>query len=88
MQITAAVAVTLLIASGSMLQGQRASQRRPTTGPVTFAIQVTDTKGAPLGGVMVSIDGPVTRRVSTEAGRIALENLPTGAHHYTFEREG
>jgi len=87
-QITAAVAVTLLIASGSMLQGQRASQRRPTTGPVTFAIQVTDTKGTPLGGVTVSIDGPVTRRVSTEAGRIALENLPTGAYHFTFEREG
>lgn len=87
-QITAAVAMTLLIASGSTVHGQRTAQRRATTGPVTFAIQVTDTKGAPLGGVAVSVDGPVTRRATTEAGRIAFENMPTGTYHFTFERDG
>jgi hypothetical protein len=65
-----------------------AQQRRPQTGPVTFAIRVTDTDGTPLGGVDVTVDGPVKRKVTTEGGRIALENLPSGAYHFTFERDG
>jgi mannose-6-phosphate isomerase-like protein (cupin superfamily) len=64
------------------------AQRRPQTGPVTFAIFVTDPAGTPISGVSVSIEGPVKRQVTTEAGRIALENLPTGAYHFTFQREG
>ncbi len=65
-----------------------AQQRRAQTGPVTFAIFVADPAGTPLGGVAVTVDGPVKRKVSTEGGRIALENLPTGAYHFTFERDG
>jgi mannose-6-phosphate isomerase-like protein (cupin superfamily) len=64
------------------------AQRRPRTGPVTFAIVVTDPAGAPIGGVSVKVEGPAKREAITEAGRIALENLPTGAYHFTFERDG
>src|SRR3954465_10072990 len=64
------------------------AQRRPQSGPVTFAIFVTDPAGAPVGGVSVSVEGPVKRQATTEAGRIALENLPTGSYHFTFAREG
>jgi hypothetical protein len=65
-----------------------AQQRRAQTGPVTFAILVTDPAGAPMGGVAVTVEGPAKRRVSTEAGRIALENLPSGTYHFRFERDG
>jgi mannose-6-phosphate isomerase-like protein (cupin superfamily) len=64
------------------------AQRRPQSGPVTFAIFVTDPAGGPVGGVSVSVEGPVKRQATTEAGRIALENLPTGSYHFTFAREG
>jgi mannose-6-phosphate isomerase-like protein (cupin superfamily) len=69
-------------------QTQTRPQTRPRTGPVTFAILVTDPAGAPISGVSVSVDGPVKREAITEAGRIALENLPTGAYHFTFQRDG
>src|SRR5439155_11532202 len=39
-------------------------------------------------GVKVTMTGPVTRTSSTEAGRIAFENLPAGTYHFRFEREG
>jgi mannose-6-phosphate isomerase-like protein (cupin superfamily) len=64
------------------------AQRRPQSGPVTFAIFVTDPAGAPVSDVSISVEGPVKRQATTEAGRIALENLPTGSYHFTFAREG
>ena len=84
MQYLAWLAMTMVSVAGVAAQGQR----RPQTGPVSFAIFVTDPSGAPVGGVSVSIDGPVKREATTEAGRIALENLPTGAYHFTFQRDG
>lgn len=84
MQYAAWLAMTMLLMAGPELQTQRRSQ----TGPVTFAIFVTDPAGAPIGGVSVSLEGPVKRQATTEAGRIALENLPTGTYHFTFERDG
>jgi mannose-6-phosphate isomerase-like protein (cupin superfamily) len=84
-QHAACLAMLMVFIAGTDPQTQR---RRPQTGPVTFAIFVTDPEGAPIGGVSVSVDGPVSRQATTEAGRIALENLPAGTYHFTFQREG
>lgn len=83
MQYAAWLAMTMVL-----MAGLEQTQRRSQTGPVTFAIFVTDPAGAPIGGVSVSVEGPVKRQATTEAGRIALENLPTGTYHFTFERDG
>ena len=83
MQFTTILAVILMV-------GQAAAprpQRRPA-GNATFAIQVSDPAGTPLGGVRVTLDGPVQREVRTERGLIALENLPYGTYRLRFDREG
>jgi mannose-6-phosphate isomerase-like protein (cupin superfamily) len=60
-----------------------------TTGPATFAVHVSDPGGAPIGGVRVSLEGPMQRQSTTEGGgRIAFENLPSGTYRMRFEREG
>lgn len=84
MQYVAYLAMMMVFVSGPGPQVQRRSQ----TGPVTFAIFVTDPAGAPIGGVSVTVEGPAKRQAMTEAGRIALENLPAGTYHFTFERDG
>jgi hypothetical protein len=76
--------MTMVLVAGHGLHAQRRSQ----TGPVTFAIFVTDPAGTPIGGVSVTVEGPAKRQVTTEVGRIALENLPAGTYHFTFERDG
>jgi mannose-6-phosphate isomerase-like protein (cupin superfamily) len=78
------LAMLTIVVAGSGAHAQRRSQ----TGPVTFAIFVTDPAGKPIGGVSVTLDGPAMRQATTEAGRIALENLPAGTYHFTFERDG
>lgn len=65
-----------------------APQRRTARATATFAVMVTDPAGAPVGNVLVTVDGPDKRTARTEAGRIAFENLPTGAYKLRFEREG
>lgn len=57
-------------------------------GAATLAIMVTDEAGAPISGVLVTTEGPVSRSVRTEGGRIALEGLPAGNYRLRFEREG
>lgn len=84
MQHVGWLAMMMVFAAGPGAQ----APRRPQTGPVTFAIFVSDASGTPLGGVSVTVDGPAKRQATTEAGRIALEDLPTGSYHFTFEREG
>lgn len=83
MQFTTLVAIMLLV-------GQAAAprpQRRPV-GSATFAITVSDPAGTPLGDVSVTLDGPSTREVRTERGRIALEGLPFGTYRLRFDRQG
>jgi len=87
-QHVAWLAMMIVFVSGPDPQTQTQTQRRPRTGPVTFVIFVTDPAGAPIGGVSVAVEGPVKRQAITEAGRIALENLPTGTYHFTFQRDG
>jgi mannose-6-phosphate isomerase-like protein (cupin superfamily) len=54
----------------------------------TFAILVSDPEGAQIPGVSVTVEGPASRTVRTEGGRIALENLPVGAYLLRFEKDG
>lgn len=61
-------------------------QRRART--ATLAVQVTDPAGAPLTGVLVTVDGPAERSLRTEGGRIVFEGIPPGAYRLRFEREG
>jgi mannose-6-phosphate isomerase-like protein (cupin superfamily) len=66
-------------------------QRRgaaPTTGPVTFAIVVTDSAGAPVGDVRVTLTGVTTRTTRTERGRTVFENLPSGQYTLKFDKPG
>ena len=83
MQYVAYLAMMMVFVSGPGPQVQRRSQ----TGPVTFAIFVTDPAGAPIGGVSVTVEGPAKRQAMTEAGRIALENLPAGTYHFIVSNE-
>ena len=71
---------------GVVISGVEA-QRKPAAG-ATFALMVTGRDGAPLGNVKVIVEGPASRDVRTEAGRIAIENLPAGLYRLRFEREG
>jgi mannose-6-phosphate isomerase-like protein (cupin superfamily) len=84
MQLTSILAILLL---ASQAAAPKPPQRRPV-GNATLAIMVSDPAGAPLGDVKVTLDGPATREVRTERGRIALENLPFGTYRLRFDREG
>jgi mannose-6-phosphate isomerase-like protein (cupin superfamily) len=65
-----------------------AQRRGAGGGSATLAIVVSDPAGAPLSNVLVTLEGPATRSVRTEGGRIALENLPAGNYRLRFEHEG
>jgi hypothetical protein len=84
MQLTSILAILLLAGQAA---APKPPQRRPV-GNATLAIMVSDPEGAPLGDVRVTLDGPATREVRTERGRIALENLPYGTYRLRFDREG
>jgi uncharacterized RmlC-like cupin family protein len=65
-----------------------AQRRGASTGPVTFAVLVSDPSGTPIPDVRVTLSGPVQRNGRTEAGRIVFENLPSGAYKFHFEKDG
>lgn len=79
------VAAVLLLPMVS--QASPPAQRRGS-GPVTFAIVVSDPSGAPLGDVKVTLAGPVERSTRTERGRTVFENVPSGAYRIRFEKAG
>jgi mannose-6-phosphate isomerase-like protein (cupin superfamily) len=64
-----------------------APEQRPAR-TATLAIQVADAAGAPLTGVLVTVEGPAERSLRTEGGRIVFEGIPAGAYRLRFEREG
>lgn len=64
------------------------AQRRGGRATATLAVVVTDPAGAPVGNVLVTVEGPEKRSARTEAGRIVFENLPAGAYKLRFERDG
>jgi mannose-6-phosphate isomerase-like protein (cupin superfamily) len=67
-----------------------AAQRRGAGGggAATFAVVVTDSAGAPVGDVKVTITGAAERSGRTEAGRLVFENMPSGAYRFRFEKDG
>ena len=75
--------VSLLLAGPTLEAHQK---RAPRT--ATFAILVTDADGTQVPSVLVTLDGPATRSVRTEGGRIALENLPVGDYRLRFDKDG
>ena len=80
-------AVLVVAMLGSLVPPGVEAQRKPAGG-ATFALMVTGRDAAPLGNVKVIVEGPASRDVRTEAGRIAIENLPAGLYRLRFEREG
>jgi len=49
----------------------------------------SDGSGLPLGNVMVSVHGPITREATTEAdGTLKLPNMRAGTYRLRFTREG
>ena len=85
MRITVLPILLALLVSGPAVAQRRAA---PTTGPVTFAINVTDQAGAPVPDVRVTLTGVVTRTTRTERGRTVFENLPSGQYTLKFEKPG
>jgi mannose-6-phosphate isomerase-like protein (cupin superfamily) len=87
MRMTSLLSVVLLTLGGAMPGAQRRGAA-PTTGRVTFAINVTDSTGAPVGDVRVTLTGVVARSSRTERGRTVFENLPSGQYTFRFEKSG
>ena len=66
------------------------AQRRgaPSSGPVTFAVFVTNPSGMPIPDARVTVSGPVERSTRTERGRAVFEGLPSGTYRVRFEKAG
>jgi len=81
MRITHLVLAAILSVTAVLeLQAQRRSG-----GTGAFAVFVTDSAGAPLSMVKVSLQGPAKKEATTERGRIAFEDLPLGTYRMRFE---
>lgn len=65
-----------------------ASQQRRSAPAATLAVVVSDPSGAPINDVLVTVEGPATRSLRTEAGRIVFEGVPAGAYRLRFEHDG
>jgi mannose-6-phosphate isomerase-like protein (cupin superfamily) len=81
------VLILAIIASAAALPS---AQRRGAAsgGRVTFALTVSDSSGAPISDVKVTMTGPAERTGRTERGRLVFENLPAGTYRFRFDREG
>lgn len=86
MRTLVSVCVLAALAAGSV-EAQRRTTKKPAAN-VTFAILVTDPDGAQIPRTHVTVEGPASRTIRTEGGRIALENLPAGDYRLRFEKEG
>ena len=65
-----------------------AQRRSSGASAVTFAVNVTDSAGAPVPDVKVTMTGPAQRSGRTEAGRLVFEGLPAGEYRFRFEKDG
>jgi hypothetical protein len=78
----------------SAAAGPEAQRRGAPVGTATFAIMVTDSTGAPIGDVKVTVSaltaagGSVTREGRTEGGRLTFERLPLGNYRIRFDHDG
>jgi mannose-6-phosphate isomerase-like protein (cupin superfamily) len=83
MLLSGAVLAVLLAAVPAAAQ-RRARPARTAT----FAVHVTDSSGAAVRNVLITVTGPVTRSARAAVGRLAFENLPVGTYRLRFERDG
>ena len=79
-------AVAVLVWAGNF--DIQAQQRRAGPRTATLAISVADPEGTPIPNVLVTVEGPASRTIRTEGGRIAIEELPPGRYIVRFEQEG
>jgi hypothetical protein len=67
---------------------QSPSSRRPAGANATVVVKVTDSFGAPLGGVRVMASGPVARSGSTDPnGEVRFSAVRGGIYRLRFESE-
>lgn len=67
----------------------RPARKAPAPAGTTLSVTVTDSVGAVLEGVNVSLIGTTDRSgTTTNEGRLRLLNVPAGTHRIRFEREG
>ena len=78
--------ILLLMAVAIPLDAQR--RGAPASGPVTFAVFVTNPSGTPIPDAKVTVSGPVERIRRTERGRAVFEGLPSGTYRVRFEKDG
>ena len=65
------------------------AQRRGAGGTsVTFAVLVSDSAGAPIPDVKVTLTGSAERAGRTEGGRMVFEGLPAGPYRFRFDKDG
>ena len=80
--LSVAILAAMLATLGIEAPAQRAARA------ATLAVVVSDPAGAPVGSVLVTVEGAASRSARTEGGRIVFEGLPPGAYRLRFEREG
>lgn len=67
----------------------RAAQRGGSARPTTMVVAVTDPAGAPLPGVSIAVNGPVTRSASSgDIGSVKLTGIRAGTYRLRFEKRG
>lgn len=79
------------VAVGVVLVMPVHAQRRGAGGggtAVTLAVMVSDTSGAPIPDVNVTLTGSAERTGRTEGGRLVFEGLPTGPYKFRFDKDG
>jgi len=86
MRTTLVAAVLLLLGSSVSIDAQR--RGAGTGGGVTFAVNVTNPSGVPIGDVKITLSGPSQRTTRSERGRAVFEGLPAGTYRIRFEKPG
>ena len=80
--------VFVLAALLGTVSGAAAPEQRRAPRTATLAVVVSDPSGAPINDVLVTIEGPASRSLRTEAGKIVFEGVPPGAYRLRFEHDG
>ena len=80
--------VAAILLSMTLSAPVAAQRRGGGGGSVTFAINVSNPAGAPVGEVTVTLSGPASRSTRTERGRAVFEGIPAGVYRMRFEKTG